>query len=235
MVSLEAEASRDPLWAPLAEYYKLRRLGLRDRAILAAGRFAESAQTWSFEERKRFSLWLIIASEKARNRGSGSSFRQGWSGVRELAPYVIVKIVVCPTLVEWSEEDATDPEPHYWLAMYGDDTWTHLTEALIREPTYSPACAARINIIINGVKYNQHELPSGYIDDAFDDLEALREAKNLALHVDDLSLRADMQENIASLMERAEDWIHLKEKLRGLNWIERSSIWAGRRNTVIRH
>ncbi len=230
MLLLAAEVSRDPLWLPLAEYYESRERGLRDSAHQAAGRFAESARRWSFEERKRFSLWLMDRTGRVGELCGQSKFKSRYStgGSGLFAPFVVVEAVVRPTLAEWVQKEPENPEPRFWLALYDKSPWEHVGDALRLDPAYSPACGVKIELILAAVEYDQHELPSGYLDDPVKDLNYLCEAETLAVHVDDPQVQASMRQRIALFRTAAEDWIKLRDKLKGLDWAARSSIWRER-------
>ncbi len=230
MSLLAEEVSREASWLPLSEYYKLRARNLRERAHEAAVPFAECARNWSFEERKRFSLWLMDRTSWISELCGRSRFKTRYSvgGPGMFAPSVVIRTVVCPTLAEWAHKEPESPEPHFWLTLYDSIPWEHVREALRLDPNYSPACAAKIELILAGVEYDQHELPFAHLDDPVEDLNCLREAEKLAVHVDDTLAQATMYQKIALLRTTAEDWIKLRDKLKGLDWEARSSIWRER-------
>jgi hypothetical protein len=59
MVGMASELAAEPLWQPYAEYLELRGNRVQERARQAAESFVEVARHWPYEERKRFSLWLM--------------------------------------------------------------------------------------------------------------------------------------------------------------------------------
>ncbi len=93
---------------------------------------------------------------------------------------------------------------------------------------YVAARSALACFIVNGVEYDQHELPSGYLGDPFDDLQSLKEARELAAQAIPLSLRATLVEKVTTLEADANDWIRLRDQMRGLDWDTRLSIWRAR-------
>jgi len=62
MNSLAADIANEPSWRIYADWCKARANDLRDQSAVAAEQFVEVAQGWSFEERKRFGLWLMDSS-----------------------------------------------------------------------------------------------------------------------------------------------------------------------------
>jgi len=116
-----------------------------------------------------------------------------------------VEAVVRPTLAEWVEKDPENPEPRFWLALYDKSPWQHVCDALCLDPAYGPACGVKIELILAAVDYDQHELPSGYLDDPEEDLIYLCEPETLAVHVDDRVVQAAMLQRIALFRKEAED------------------------------
>ncbi len=185
-----------------------------------------------FEERKRFSLWLMNSTGPVIERFGRSKYRSrattGGPGI--FAPRLVVVAILLPTLVEWRRRDPLNPEPHFWLALYDHDEnpVSSLREALRLDPAYGPARAALAEHILEYIKYNQHELPSGYLGNPADDLIALGEAQVLVAESVESSIRACVEEQILTLRAIAEDWIRLSGQLKGLDWDARTAIWRSR-------
>jgi hypothetical protein len=230
MSTLAAETSREPLWAALSDYYKLRETGLRDHANAAAAQFADSARIWSFEERKRFSLWLMDRTGWANSQTGRSKYppRYSTGGAGLFAPFVVVESVLRPTLAEWAEKEPETPEPHFWRALYERNPWAHVAEALRIDPAYGPACAVKIELVLAAAEYDQHELPSFHLADPVKELNDLQEAQALAVHIKDPAERSQLEQKIAMRKEVAEDWIRLRDKLKGLGYEARCAIWQER-------
>ena len=228
MLSVAHEASQDDLWRPLASYYELRAQGRRDDANQAAERFAASARLWPFEERKRFGLWFMNRTGDLLGRSRLKS-RYIIAGSGLFAPQVVVEAVLWPTLAEWAQQEPDNPEPWFWRGLYEEGGWDHIGRALRLHPTYGPACAAKIEMILTAVEYDQHELPSGYLNDLTEDLSSLSEAERLAAHVDGPAYRQELEQRIGLRRAIAEDWIRLGAGLKGTDWATRSAIWQDRR------
>ena len=59
MTSVSAEIANEPSWLLYADYCKARAGNPFDQSKVAAEHFVRVAHEWSFEEKKRFSLWLM--------------------------------------------------------------------------------------------------------------------------------------------------------------------------------
>jgi hypothetical protein len=83
-------------------------------------------------------------------------------------------------------------------------------------------------LILNAVDHAQHELPSGYLGDPVDDLSSLREAEALVDQAVDQGVRNSLEPHLSELREAAEDWIRLRDQMRGLNQSSRNATWQVR-------
>jgi hypothetical protein len=228
---MSAELASEPNWNLLKEYCEARAFNFRDRAAVIAEQLIDVARPWSFEERKRFALWLMNRTGSQMERAGAlrysSRFIVGGDGL--VAPRRVVEAVVLPTLVEWRERAPANPEPHFWLGLFGDGAEDCLREALRLNPTFGPAAAALATLIVRAIEYNQHELPSGYLGDPFDDLGSLNEAKVLLTEVVDPSVLGPLEEKVSILEATARDWVTLRDQFKEeLSWAERLSIWRTR-------
>jgi hypothetical protein len=228
---MAAELIMEPGWKLLAEYCQARENKLHDHAAMIAAEIVEVARNWPFEERKRFSLWLAHFTGSAGERSGLSQYSPRFStgGPGLFAPRRVVHGVLMPTFVEWSAKEPLNPEPQYWLGLYGEDPEPRLRQAISLDPNHGPARAVLAGIFLGGVQYAQHELPSGYLGDPIDDLIVLNEAKALLTDAVEPSVRLPLEEKLFMLEATARDWITLRGQLKGeLSWAERPSIWRAR-------
>jgi hypothetical protein len=227
---MAAELASEANWQLLAEYCKARSFNLRDRAAMIAEQIIEVARTWSFEERKRFGLWIMHRTGSAMERGGKLRYdlRYSIGGDGLFAPRRVVEATLLPSLLEWCEREPTNPEPHFWLGLYGNNPGRYLREAFRLNPHFSPAGVALATLIVRGIEYNQHELPSGYLGDPVDDLRSLGEAEAFLANVIDPSVRVPVEERVTILKQIARDWIGLRDQMRSLGWTERLLIWPAR-------
>ena len=183
MNMLAAEAESERFWKPYAEWCRTRARRLTEQAEIIAGQFSEAARQWPFDERKRFAVWLVNSTGVAIERCGGQRYqsRFSYSGPRMFDSRTVVDVVVRPTLAEWRNTDPSNPEPCFWIALYEEDFWSNLQEARRLDPMHGPSNEAFVVQNIRGIEYNQHELPSGYIDDPADDLITLTEAEVLVI------------------------------------------------------
>jgi hypothetical protein len=215
MNSLAADIANEPSWRIYADWCKARANDLRDQSAVAAEQFVEVAQGWSFEERKRFGLWLMDSSGRVLERCGRSKYhsRASLGGPGIEAPRIVEVAILLPTLIEWRRREPTNPEPHFWLALYD-----HNEHAAFRlDPAYGPARAALAEHVLEYMKYNQHELPSGYLGNPADDLIALDKARAWVAESVDPPVRASVEDQVSILRAIAEDWIRLSDQLRGLD------------------
>ena len=144
MVGMASELAAEPLWQPYAEYLELRGNRVQERARQAAESFVEVARHWPYEERKRFSLWLMDrAGWVAEQIGSTRNSRRGRSF---MSPQVVIDTILLPTLAEWCEREPGKAEPHFWAGFYSLLSFnpdrhpvTCLREAIRLDPAYVPA------------------------------------------------------------------------------------------------
>jgi hypothetical protein len=232
MTSTSAEIANEPSWRLYADFCEARANDLREHSAVIAEQFAEVAQGWSFEEKKRFGLWLMNSTGRVVERFGRSKYRcratTGGPGI--FAPRIVVVAILLPTLVEWRRREPLNPEPHFWLALYDHDgdSASSLREALRLDPAYGPARAALAEEILQYIKYTQHELPSGYLGNPADDLIALGEAQILVADSVEAPVRACLEQKILDLRTIAEDWVRLSGQLKGLDWEARTAIWRAR-------
>jgi len=213
MVGMASELAAEPLWQSYAEYLELRGNQVQGRALQAAASFAEAARHWPYEERKRFSLWLMDRAGRV-NEQIGSV--RNTSGIRGfVSPNVVVDTLLLPTLAEWCEREPDSPEPHFWAGLYSLLSFnpdrhpvTCLREAIRLDPAHVPAREALARLILDAINYNQHELPSGYLcDTPEDDLASLREVEELLAEPLDPGIRGSLQDRILIQRSAAENWI----------------------------
>jgi hypothetical protein len=232
MTSQSAEIANEPSWRLYADYCEARANDLRDHCGVVAEQFVEAAQGWPFEEKMRFSLWLMNSTGRVIEHTGRSKYesRATLGGPGIFAPRIVVVAIVLPTLIEWRKREPTNPEPHFWLALYDHDEHPEpgLRETLRLDPAYGPARAALAQHILQCIKFNQHELPSGYLGKPADDLIDLGEAQALVAESVEPPVRACVEEQISILRANADDWLRLSGELKGLDWNARTAIWRSR-------
>lgn len=213
MTDMASELAAEPLWQPYAEYLILRGDRQTERARKAADNFVEVARHWPFDERKRFSLWLMRRSGGVIEKiGSSNYSSRGRSFV---SPQIVIDAILLPTLSEWCERDPGSAEPHFWAGLYSFESLnpdrhpvTWLREAIRLDPTYVAAREALARHILEAIHYNQHELPSGYLrENPEADLLSLREVDELLAEPVDAEVRGSLQEWILTLRNGAKNWI----------------------------
>lgn len=230
--AIATEMVREPLWKPLSEHYEARANSRSDQADKAAARIAGTAQAWPFKERKRFSIWLMNRSGRLREDFGHSRYRYRAvsSGRGIFEPREVIWSVVLPTLMKWRKEEPENPEPCFWLGLYDDreNPEPRLREAVRLDARHNPARAALVEHILKCIGDNQHELPSGYLGDPAEDLLGLIEAKALLAEVVEPHVRHPLEAHVSTLHANAEDWVTLRDGVRGSDWITRKSVWDAR-------
>jgi len=218
MVDMASELAAEPLWQPYAEYLLLRGNRVQEGARQAAASFVEVARHWPFEERKRFSLWLMDRAGRMMEQ-SGST--RSTTGLRSLvSPKVVVDTILLPTLNEWCQREPGKAEPLFWAGLYSFLSFnpdrhpvTWLREAIRLDPAHVPARETLARHLLEVISYNQHELPSGYLrDDPEDDLLSLCEVEDLIAEPVDALVRSSLQERISTLRNTVENWIEHRRK-----------------------
>ncbi len=233
MANLAVQASREPTWWYYADYCKSRAKELKERSSLRAVQFSRTAMEWSFDDRKKFSIWCMSWGGWAReNYGHSKYESRATAGGRGLIePRIVIMTILIPTLIQWCDQEPDDPEPHYWLALY--DHSKHpaagFREAIRLDPTFGPARAALAEHIAKYIKGNQHDVPSRYMGTPADDLADLAEAAKLLTAAVEAPARASLGKEIATLRRVAEDWLKLRTRLVEIEDQEaRLEIWRSR-------
>ncbi len=230
MTATAADLAGEPLWKLYAEWCLARASSLQERAATVAEQFAKAARHWPFDERKRFCLWLTNSTGLVMEQCGGSRFTSRFitGGTGLFAPREVVDAILLPTLFEWRREEPGNPEPHFWLGLYGQDGWSSLQEAIRLDPAHGPTRAAVAAMTLLDINYNQHELPSGYLGDPVADLATLTEVEALVAEAVDPGVRQSFERQTSAHRVVAEDWIRLCGQLKGLDWEARNTIWRAR-------
>jgi hypothetical protein len=193
LIFLAAEAKKDS-WLEFARFCELRGQGVRAAAMEQLDKFVQAAFSWSFEKRLAFSQWVLWRSRKFRDD-------------RVVLPHPIRERLIVPTLRNWRDAAPNEAEPHLWLGLLGcdDDPSHHLDQALNLDPSCELARQKLTDWILGAVDYNQHELPSFYINDPASDLKDLEKASKLASGSTAEAWAGNVHQEIAELRARAED------------------------------
>jgi hypothetical protein len=195
LLFLAAKARKEESWLDFSRFCELRGQGVRAAAMEELGKFLKANASAPFERRLTFSRWLLRRSREFQD-------------VRVLLPHPILEQFVVPTLRQWCEACPREAEPHLWLGLLMCDIPSdHLDQALELDPSCELARQTLTNWILGHVDYNQHELPSFYINDAEDDLTALDKASELTSASKADGWVKDALREIAELRARAEDWV----------------------------
>jgi hypothetical protein len=200
LIFLAAEARKEELWFDFSRFCEFRGQGVRAAAMEHLNKFLQAAAPWSLEERLAFTKWVLWRSRKLQYD-------------RVVLPHPLREKLLIPTLRSWSEASPSAAESHLWLGLLRcDDPAHHLDQALRIDPSCELARRTRIDWIISGVEYNQHELPSFYIDDPADDLEELDRASELVAGSAVEAWARIRLEEIAELRTRAISWMATKNR-----------------------
>jgi hypothetical protein len=199
--ALAEDAAERPGWASFATYCRLRGEGLRRDAFVALDAFVADAVLWPLSERVVFAVWV-------------GERRQAYGGQAEaVLPVPLFRLLVRPTLEDWSAALPADPWPWVWLARLsgGGSTFhapaePYLREALKRDPGLAPARIDFIENLLRAVTYNQHELPWGYIGDAAEDVADLDEAETMTAGLS-LEVELELRPRVVLARKLALDWI----------------------------
>ncbi len=198
LIFLAAEAKKEDSWLNFSRFCELRGQGVRAAAMEHLDKFVEAAATWSFEKRRAFSQWVLWRSRKFRDD-------------RAVLPHPLREQIIVPTLRIWCDTLPGEAEPHLWLGVLRcDDPSNHLDQALNLDPSCELARRTLTDWILSDVDYNQHELPSFYINDPASDLKELEKASKLASGSTAEAWARNVRQEIAELRARAEDAVAAK-------------------------
>ena len=162
LIEVADEASKSPEWSDYAAFCLSRERGLRREAFRALERFITSLESTPFCERRRFVSWLMHITD-------------GWEDGELAVPHQLRIRLVVPTLREWTGIEPQNSEPFRWLGGYEE-----LKHALELNSNDQIARRRLLAMIVNGMEYETHELPYGYVGDGPEEgLAALDEAEEL--------------------------------------------------------
>jgi len=150
-----------PSWQDYADFCLEYERGLRSQAFLILGRFISRLEREPFEERRRFVSWLMQTANEEK-------------GSHMLVPHPLRVRIVDPTLLEWTEAEPRNSEPHRWIG--GRE---HLEKAIELDPTDCIALRKLVIQLLSWVSYAAHELPAGYLGSTSEDLVILKNAEDL--------------------------------------------------------
>jgi hypothetical protein len=204
LVFLAADARKEDAWLEFSRFCERRGQGVRAVAMEHLNNFLLAAASWSLDKRLAFSKWVMWRSRK-------------FDDDRVVLPDPLRKKLLIPTLRSWAEISPNDAEVHLWLGLLRcDDPSGHLDQALKLDPSCELARRTLTNWIIGDVEYNQHELPSFYINDPVEDLNELERASKLASDSTEEPRVRIWQQEIAELRTRAEGWVAAKGRSHGV-------------------
>jgi len=211
---LAAEAKKEGAWLEFSRFCELRAQGVRAAAMEHLKSFLQAAAHWSLEERLIFSKWVLWGSRKFHDD-------------RVVLPHPLRTKLLIPTLRSLIETSPGEAEGHLWLGLLRcDEPWLHLEQALKLDSSCELARRTLTDWIISDVEYNQHELPSGYINDPRDDLNDLERASKLASGSAEEARVRLWQQEIAKLRARAEVWLAAKTDARNVIPFPGRKVWT---------
>ena len=200
LIFLAAEARKEEEWHDFSRFCEFRGRGLRTAAMEHLNKFLQVAGGWSLEKRLAFSKWVL---------GRSRRFQRD----RAVLPHPIRERLIVPTLRSWSEASPSEAEAHLWLGLLRcDNPSRHLDQALKLDPSCELARRTLMEWIISDVEYNQHELPSFYINDPAKDLKELDRASELAAGATAEAWITITRQEIALLRTKVLSWMATKDR-----------------------
>lgn len=197
LAALSASIAHIPSWSGLAAYFDLRSKGLRTEAMSSLDAFAKDASSWPFGERLSLVQWL----------GANDELNS------PVIPFPLCQKVHRPTIVEWLEAQPRNADANFFYAIYvaGSqrdlDPADFLNIALEIEPRHQKALRARLEWLLRGVEYAQHELPVGYLGSPDEDLVELQMTVPLAERIKDREIREEILTKLDDLSVTTQKWI----------------------------
>ena len=200
LIFLAAEAKKEEEWHDFSRFCQLRGQGVRAVAIKHLNKFLQVAAPWSLEKRLAFSKWVLWRSRKFKDD-------------RVVLPHPIRERLIVPTLRNWLDTSPGEAEAHLWLGLLRcDDPSCHLDRTLKLDPSCELARQTLTDWIISDVEYNQHELPTFYINDPTEDLKELDRASELAAGATIEAWITITRQKIAQLRTKTLSWMATKDR-----------------------
>lgn len=198
----------EPSWSAYVDFLELRGKGLRQPALNRLKTFIAQAQTWSFAERWNFASTVL-----------GSVQNSQW--LRIALPEPLVSHVLRPALEEALTHFPTDPRPSFWLGCENIFVWEAaggdhqqldwMREALRRDPEFQPARELFVALLLHGIAWAQHELPSGYLGQPLEDLEVLEEGQEILSGVSSPTRRQEFAQELEAAERTARQYLDFQK------------------------
>lgn len=182
-----------PRLARLAQYCRLRGLGLRRQAFETLRELLRQSKSWETGFAREVCQHILELSALTPE-------------AHQFLAQPLRADLILPTLETWLAEEPSSQTPMRWLGLLRCDR-DLLTRALALSPVDVPVRRALINSYLAHVDYATHHLDEGYF---LDDLEAtkssLAKAQALAEGSPAPRLLADLFEEIVHSRALIEDW-----------------------------
>jgi hypothetical protein len=193
LAELAVELASAPHLEGLAEYCKLRGLGLRKEAFSSLDRFLDEASALPEMERRNAVISLLEAHARAPN-------------AHTLLTWPLMNALIIPTLEGWLKQQEA-PAAVHWLGVLQRDA-ALLRRAIELDQHDLPARRKLIDFALSEVEYATHHLGEGrFIGDTQEAISSLATARSLIAtapfgsKIDDLVVEC---EQLGSLIS---DWL----------------------------
>jgi hypothetical protein len=200
-----------------SNYCRLRAEGLRKQALWALTRFLFQALNWEFEKRRNFVDWLLTAQYNNPQ-------------VHQLIPQPLMKKLVEPTLVEWTQYQPESPIPYRWRGVYFGEL-EELERALALDATDLVALSVAASRLLRDVEYATHHLCEGFFIGSEQEAESLLEQAFAHIRrLPESGNRSSLETGYEQLRHLLDDWLEYKQAPQGTfpEWCEsrgRQHVW----------
>lgn len=190
-------------WSKLINYCILKQKGLRKEALKSLNLFLNDLEEYSFDKLKEF---------------IGEFF--GFIEESEQTDEVLIhtfKEFINKFLYKWIQRENNDPRPYRWIGVF---TYIHSencnrVELLKKAIEYGGeeeqlAIKRLLEIYLNELEYNVHELPYGYLGDPEDDFKTVEEINYLIHKVKNIEIKSRFKEGMEYYKGIIGEWVCYK-------------------------
>lgn len=195
----EAAIAR-PEWNDYGQYCLLREKGLRKQALSKLSDFLRNSQSWSFDQKKEFVIWLCNQMDSIPDASYGPY------------PTPLARELLIPFFEEWTQRDPINSEAWTLKGRYGDDFSAYF-KAIEIDPKNQRARIALTDASIGYLEHAMHHLPHYFIGDEQEALTATREAYEHLSHIDDGEPRTHLLQELKNAENLLLDWMTFKKEM----------------------
>lgn len=193
------EAKTNPTWVDFSAYCLLREQGLRDKAFEHLRAFTVQTQTWEFESKKEFVLWLCGKMDSVNDADYGPY------------PALLRNSLFAPFFNEWLTREPENDDAYSLKARYLNEHEAYHTAIGINSRNQRARYAIALGCI-DAIWHATHHLPEYFIGDEEQVKQIAKEACDHIAHIEETTRRDFLTKELANAEQLLDDWIAFKKE-----------------------